>query len=99
MSIKTFVKQPADVEVYEIDFAAKYLAGVNDAAGNLLAIANESGVTVDPEVSVGQPVPAGVLRVRVSGGTHGVIYKITARMGTAGGREKEADILVSVVES
>lgn len=99
MTLKTFVKQPADVEVYEIDWAAKYLAGTGDTAGNLLALTAEAGITATPEVAIGQPVPAGVLRVRVSGGTSGSSYKVTARLGTSGGREKEADILVQVTET
>lgn len=99
MTIKTFEKQPADVEVYEIDWAARYLADTGDTAANLLAVTNDSGITVVPEIAVGQPVPTGVLRVRVSGGTSGTSYKITARLGTAGGREKEADITVQVTES
>jgi hypothetical protein len=44
-------------------------------------------------------VAGGVLRVRVQGGTNGQSYKITARLGTSGGREKEADILVQVAET
>lgn len=99
MTIKTFEKQPADVEVYELDWQVKYLAGVGDTAGNLLALNSDSGVTVVPQIAVGQPVPGGLLRVRVSGGTAGQSYKITARLGTSGGREKEADILVQVVET
>lgn len=99
MTIKTFIKQPADVEVYEIDWAAKYLAGNGDTAGNLLAVTSDPGVTVTPQVSIGQPVPGGVLQVRVAGGTSGQQYKVTARMGTVGGREKEADILVQVTET
>jgi hypothetical protein len=99
MSIKTFTKQPADIEVYEIDWAAKYLEGTGDEAGDLLALTPEAGISVTPEISVGQPLAGGVLRVRVSGGTHGQSYKITARMSTSGGREKEAEILVQVVET
>ena len=99
MTIKTFVKQPADVEVCEIDWAVKYLAGVGDTAGNLLAVTSDPGVTVVPQVSVGALVTGGLLRVRVSGCTAGQTYKITARLGTSGGREKEADILVQVVET
>lgn len=99
MTIKTFTKQPADIEVFEIDWAAKYLAGTGDTAGNLLALASDAGLTVVPQTDVGQPLTGGVLRVRVSGGTHGQSYKITARLGTVGGREKEAEILVQVVET
>jgi hypothetical protein len=46
-----------------------------------------------------QPVTGGVLRVRVSGGSSGTSYKVTARLATTGGREKEADILVQVAET
>ena len=98
MTIKTFTKQPADIEVYEIDYAAKYLVGAGDTAGNLLALTSDAGITVVPEIAVGQPVPTGVVRVRVSGGTDGQSYKITARLGTAGGREKEAEITVALRE-
>lgn len=99
MTIKTFIKQPGDVEVYEIDWAAKYLAGTGDTAGNLLALTADTGITVTPEVAIGQPVTGGVLRVRVTGGTSGSSYKVTARLSTSGGREKEADILVQVAET
>lgn len=98
MTLKAFTKQPADIEIYEIDYAAKYLAGAGDTAGNLLALTADAGITVVPEIAVGQPVPTGVVRVRVSGGTNGQSYKITARLGTAGGREKEAEIMVILRE-
>lgn len=99
MTIKTFTKQPADIEVYVIDYAAKYLAGAGDTATTLLALTADAGVTVVPETAVGQPLASGVLRLRVSGGTHGQSYKITARLGTVGGREKEAEIVVQVTET
>lgn len=41
----------------------------------------------------------GVLHIKMTNGTTGQSYKITARLGTAGGREKEADILVQVAET
>lgn len=42
---------------------------------------------------------SGIVKVRVSGGTDGQSYKITARLGTAGGREREAEIVVNVAET
>ena len=92
-----FVQQPADVAIYEMDFAAKYLAGTGDTAGNLLAFtfqANPDGFVALSQTAIGQPVPGGVLRVRASGVIDGGAYKITARIGTAQGREKEWDITV-----
>lgn len=99
MVVKTLIKQPADVEVYEIDFDAKYLAGANDTASTLLAVTAEAGITVTPEVPVGGALSSGVVRVRVSGGDDGQAYKITARISTTGGREKEADVSVQVTEA
>ena len=96
-----FVQQPADVGIYEMDFAAKYLAGTGDTAGNLLDFsftANADGFTALSQTAIGQPVPAGVLRVRAEGGVDGGFYKITARIGTVQGREKEWDITVLVRE-
>ena len=96
-----FVQQPADVAIYEMDFAAKYLAGTGDTAGNLLAFtfeANPDGYVALSQTAIGQPVPDGVLRVRASGGVSGAVYKITARIGTTQGREREWDVTVIVKE-
>lgn len=96
-----FVQQPADVGIYEMDFAAKYLAGTGDTAGNLLAFtfaANAHGFVATSQTAINQPVPSGVLRVRASGGASLTDYKITARIGTVQGREREWDITVLVRE-
>lgn len=92
-----FVQQPADVGIYEMDFASKFLAGTGDTAGNLLAFtfsANTDGFVALAQTAIGQPVPGGVLRVRASGVANGADYKITARIGTTQGREKEWDIFI-----
>lgn len=47
--IKEFIKQPADIEIYEIDYAAKYLAGTGDTAGNLLALTADAGSPPRPK--------------------------------------------------
>jgi hypothetical protein len=82
-----------------MDFAAKYLAGTGDTAGNLLAFGfapNADGFVALAQTALGQPVPGGVLRVRASGGVSGADYKVTARIGTTQGREREWDITVIV---
>jgi hypothetical protein len=96
-----FVQQPADVAIYEMDFAAKYLAGTGDTAGNLLAFTfapNADGFVALSQTAIGQPVPLGVLRVRASGGVNGADYKVTARIGTVQGREKEWQVTIIVRE-
>jgi hypothetical protein len=56
-------------------------------------------VTADFSTRFGQPVPGGVLRVRASGGVSGADYKVTARIGTVQGREREWDVTVIVRET
>lgn len=97
MIIRKFPKQAEQVEIYDIDFAQEYLAGVDDTAGNLLAFAAESGIDVESQVTIGDPVPGGVLKVRAEGGTVGEGYTVTALMATADGREVPASILIQVV--
>jgi F420-0:gamma-glutamyl ligase len=96
-----FVQQPLDVGIYEMDWAAKYLAGTGDTAGNLLAFtfaANADGFVALAQTAIGDPVPAGIVRVRCAGGINGGAYKVTARIATTQGREKEWDIAVLVRE-
>jgi hypothetical protein len=96
-----FVQQPADVGMYDMDFTAKYLVGTGDTAGNLLAFtyqANSDGFEALSQTTIGDPVTAGILRVRAAGGVDGGVYKVTARIATAQGREKEHDITVLVRE-
>jgi hypothetical protein len=95
-----FVQQPLDVGIYEMDWAARYLAGTGDTAGNLLAFgftSNTDGFVATSQTAIGQPVPGGVLRVRASGGVSGADYKVTARIGTVQGRTREWDITVIVM--
>ncbi len=98
---KEFVQQPLDVGIYELDFAAKYLAGTGDTAGNLLAFGftpSSDGFSATPQTAVGDAVTGGILRVRCAGGVDGGVYKVTARIGTTQGREKEWDVTILVRE-
>lgn len=90
-----FTKQPEDVQDYDIDFA-DYLASMDN--DTLLdppsyVVEADEGITIDSHEQTGS-----IIKVWVSGGTHGANYKVTARATTTGGRTKEHDILVRVRE-
>lgn len=90
MILATFVKQPADVQDYDIDFT-DYLTGLSDTGASAEVVA-DPGITIDSDT-----LNAGVVKVWVSGGTAGT-YKITATLTTSAGRVKEAEIKLKVKE-
>lgn len=96
MIIKRFQKQAAETEIYDIDWASEYLESVDDEPGNLVSISNSAGITVIPQVNIGEAVPGGILKIKVSGGESGKSYRVTAMMSTADDREKEADVVIDV---
>jgi hypothetical protein len=83
--IKSFEHYAPDRQTYRLDFAAKYLPGVGDTAGVLLAFQADTGITATPEVAVGQPVPSGVVRFRVQDLTGPGPWRVAAQISTAGG--------------
>lgn len=84
-----FDKQPAEVQDYDIDFN-EYLTAMADTGDSHTVVA-ATGITVDAST-----LAAGVVKVWLSGGTHGTNYKITATLTTTGGRVKEHEILIRV---
>lgn len=86
-----FSKQPVEVQDYDIDFN-EYLTSQSDTASSFV-VASDAGVTI-----VSSSLVAGVVKVFVSGGLDGEQYKISATVTTAGGRVKQADILIKVKE-
>lgn len=96
MILKRFQKQAAETEIYDIDWASEYLESVDDEPGNLVALTHTSGITVTPQVNIGEAVPGGILKIKVSGGESGKSYRVTAMMSTADDREKEADVVIDV---
>lgn len=96
MILKRFQKQAAETEIYDIDWASEYLESVDDEPGNLVALTHASGITVTPQVNIGEAVPGGILKIKVSGGESGKSYRVTAMMSTADDREKEADVVIDV---
>ena len=94
--LKTFEHYAPDRQTYRIDFAAKYLAGVGDTAGTLVAFQADAGITATPEVAVGQPVPSGVVRFRVQNPTGPGPWKVAAQISTAGGDRRTAIVEITL---
>lgn len=89
--LEKFIKQPADVQDYDIDFN-EWLAAFPDTALSHVAVA-EAGLTLQFSQLLN-----GVVKVWLSGGADGGKYKVTATLTTTGGRVKQAEIQVSVKE-
>lgn len=89
--LATFIKQPADVQDYDIDFS-KYLDAIEDTPASYTASA-EDGLNIDSSLIVDKRV-----KVWISGGTSGTVYKITVTLTTLIGRTKQVEIKIKVKE-
>lgn len=97
MPIKTFEKQLTGTEVFQLNWNKDYLKPLNDSADTLLAFSSDPGITVVPQVTVGNPVTGGVLLFRASGGALDESYTVRALLKTVQGREKPAVVVIKVV--
>jgi hypothetical protein len=86
-----FLKQPVEVQDYDISFV-DWLAAFPDTAASHTVIADD-GITLGTTTLTG-----GIVKVWLSGGITGTAYKITATIVTSGGRTKQDEILVKVKE-
>lgn len=86
-----FVKQPADVLSYDFDYTP-WLEDLDDTIVSHTMVI-EPGATI-----VTHARQAGVIRVFVAGGTDGQQYKVTCTATTAGGRVKQAEIVIKIKE-
>lgn len=90
--LKTFTKQPVDVQDYDIT-CVTWLAALADTPLSVVATA-PTGIT--------QPIAAtvtnGIVKVWAAGGTDGVDYKYTITLVTTGGRTKQFEIKIKVRE-
>jgi len=96
--IRTFELYTADREIYEIDFDAKYLSGVNDTAHTLDGFSASAGITAAPEVSVNDPLSSGVVRFSASNPTGTGPYTVSVRIATVGGRKKTGIVTLTKAE-
>lgn len=98
-----FVLHAGGVEFFALDFTRKYFAGNGDTARNLVDFtveANTDGFVATPatpggaSLSVGDPVPGGVVWFHCSGGVPGGEYSVSATIDTPLGRVKPWQVVV-----
>lgn len=92
--LATWEKQPGERQDYDIDFG-EWLRRLDDtpAAVNPVSVQAQPGITL-----IAHSLSGTVVKVWLSGGDAGKRYKVTATMTTAGGRVKEAEIMIYVKE-
>lgn len=88
-----YVKQPAEVETYTVDYLDDLTA--NDNLMNALSAVSPPGLTIDYTVVIDAPGDRRV-RVKVSGGTAGVKYKVTVTTTTADARVLQDEFFVTI---
>lgn len=92
-SAKTFrLRSTADRDVFDLDFAAKYLAGAADVADVLLTTSADAGLAADARLDVG-----GVVQVAAHNTTAPGTYQVRTQLQTAAGRRKTGAISVEVL--
>jgi len=92
--ITTFEQYTSDREIYNINFAARYMPE-GDAADRLLAIGHDPGVTVTTQVPVGGAVPSGVVFFAVDDPIAPGDYKVWVQISTVAGREVTRAVIVN----
>ena len=107
--MRTFRRQPLELLPYDIDFTEWLAPLLTDAFESAQvtvtgAIGGDvSDITVEDvillsEDQAGTTIPVARIKVWLSGGVDGATYKITARCDTDGGRRKEVDFRLKIVE-
>lgn len=104
----THIKQPAEVMDYDIDYT-DYLPTGDSISVQGDGITPQSAAVVVtsttetvPTLQVGVTAVIGsgkILKVWLFGGTNGVVYKVTARITTNGGRVKEVEFKIRVKDA
>ena len=90
-------KQPREVEDKDVDWADWMPAG-DSIDATLTEVRQLSGDDATPLVVDKVENTANLSKVWLSGGAHGAKYRVTVRMKTLNGREKEAEFDISVKE-
>jgi len=90
MSIPKYTKQPGDKLDYDIDFN-EWLSSSDSL--DSVDVTADTGITIVNSTIVGS-----VVKVWISGGTDGEIYKITVKVITVEGRIKEQEFKIKVKE-
>lgn len=94
--VKVFEQYSFDREVYEVDFDAKYLAGLDDTADELRAFSVPSTVPAESRVVVGQALDSGVVMFGIGPDVPVGVHEVLVKIGTAGGRTKGVIVQIKV---
>lgn len=104
-TIGSYTKQPAEVVDYDIDFSEylpvdDFIASAGNPAVPVSASIVATSLTETPAllgIESAYVINGGkTLKQWVTGGTHGVKYKVTVRITSTGGRVKEVEFVVRV---
>lgn len=99
MIIGKFIKQPADILDYDIDFSG-FLADGDTllSTGNPAVPSPLNVVVTPPGLTLGSTFVLGgvMLKQWLSGGTDGVKYKVTVTATSNAGRVKQVEFVVRV---
>ena len=92
------IKQPVEVQDYDIDFT-EWLASVVDVApgpatNNNLSIVAPAGITLMTYTLI-----SGVVKFWISGGTDGVAYKVVVTLTSVGGRIKQVELQIKIKDT
>lgn len=92
--MSVYIKDPAAVVDYTVDWSAGYLDGDSLADSSFSIEPGESGgLSVDAQAH-----DATTASVTLSGGITGHVYRVTNRVTTAGGRTDERSLTIRVTE-
>ncbi len=89
MILGSYIKQPADVLDYDIDYM-DFLSDGDSISAKSVAV-SPNGLTIDSSAIFGTRV-----KVWLSGGTNGITYKVTVTATTTDGRVKQDEFKVKV---
>lgn len=92
MSDEILTKQPGESRLYDIDFAP--LLATGDTLSSVTSVA-----TAQAGLTIGSPsLATPKVQVRISSGTDGTLYKLTAIVVTTNGDTLETDVFLRVEE-
>jgi hypothetical protein len=93
MLLEKFVKQPAEVKDYDVDYA-KWLGPISDVIDSVTTTVVCQSTPVDSTLVINSTFLTDTsVKLWISGGTSGKKYKITIRVTTDGGRIDESELL------
>lgn len=89
--LEKFVKQPADVQDYDVDYT-EFLTAFADSPSSHTVVA-DGGVSLRYSVQV-----SGTIKVWLADGVDGFSYKVTVTLTTTGGRVRQTEFSLMVKE-